>query len=73
VFVSEGAAVAEGDKLMLVVSMKMEVVVKAPAKGTVGQIHVGEGAKVCVCVCVCVCLCVCVCVRTCHASFIHGT
>lgn len=45
-FVSAGQNVKEGDKLMVVVAMKMEVVVKAPTSGQVEEILVAEGSKV---------------------------
>ena len=44
--VKEGQKVAEGDVLLTVSAMKMEVHVKAPFAGTVSKIQVEVGAKV---------------------------
>ena len=41
-----GAAVAEGDTLMILESMKMEIPVTAPAAGTVLSLAVQEGQAV---------------------------
>src|SRR5690606_27090239 len=41
-----GAAVAEGDVLVVLESMKMELTVVAPAAGTVGDVHVRAGDHV---------------------------
>ena len=48
VHVEPGAAVAEGDPLLIVEAMKMETVVPAPRAGTVTQVFVAEGDKVAV-------------------------
>lgn len=44
--VATGDVVAEGDVLMILESMKMEIPVEAPGPGTVGAILVAEGAPV---------------------------
>ncbi len=44
--VQVGAAVAEGDTLVILESMKMEMPVETEHAGTVTQIHVVEGASV---------------------------
>ncbi len=41
-----GAKVAEGDVLVILESMKMEMPVEAPAAGTVAEIRVEEGQSV---------------------------
>ncbi len=41
-----GAAVAEGDTVLVIESMKMEIPVDAPAAGTVQQLLVAEGEAV---------------------------
>lgn len=41
--VTIGQAVAEGDVLVIIESMKMEIPVEAPAAGTVRAIRVAEG------------------------------
>lgn len=46
VVVQVGATVAEGDELMILESMKMEIPVMAPAAGTVAALNVGEEDKV---------------------------
>jgi urea carboxylase len=46
IFVRVGARVEEGEKLMVVVAMKMEVAVKATAAGVVEEIFVEETGKV---------------------------
>ena len=46
VHVSPGAAVNEGDPLLVVEAMKMETVVAAPKAGTVTEVFVAEGDKV---------------------------
>jgi len=38
-----GARVAEGDTILLVECMKMEIPVVAPRAGSIAEIHVGEG------------------------------
>ena len=43
VVVSEGDAVAEGDTLVILESMKMEIPVLAETSGTVTQVGVSEG------------------------------
>jgi acetyl-CoA carboxylase biotin carboxyl carrier protein len=43
VVVSEGDTVAEGDTLVILESMKMEIPVLAEDAGTVAQLKVGEG------------------------------
>jgi len=43
---SEGASVAEGDVLLVLEAMKMEIEVKAPKAGTVQSILVAQGDKV---------------------------
>jgi biotin carboxyl carrier protein len=44
--VAVGQAVAAGDALVIVESMKMEIPVEAPAAGTVAEIRVAEGDRV---------------------------
>ncbi len=44
--VSVGQAVAEGDTLLIVESMKMEIPLAAPCAGTVREIRVAEGDMV---------------------------
>ena len=44
--VKEGDEVNEGDVLLVMDGMKMEVQVKAPMAGAVASLHVGEGGKV---------------------------
>jgi len=41
-----GEAVAEGQPLLILESMKMEIPVEAPHAGTVAEIRVGEGDPV---------------------------
>ena len=43
VVVSQGDSVADGDTLVILESMKMEIPVLAEAAGTVTALHVGEG------------------------------
>ena len=43
-----GAAVKEGDPLLVVEAMKMETIVPAPRDGTVIDVFVSEGDKVAV-------------------------
>lgn len=43
VVVSEGETVADGDTLVILESMKMEIPVIAESSGTVAQLKVGEG------------------------------
>ena len=44
--VAVGQAVAEGDVLVIIESMKMEIPVEAPAAGTVRALRVAEGDPV---------------------------
>lgn len=44
--VEVGDSVQEGDPVVILESMKMEMPVEAPAAGTVQQIHVKEGQAV---------------------------
>ena len=44
--VAPGRAVAEGDALMILESMKMEIPVAAPRTGTVKALQVAEGEQV---------------------------
>ncbi len=44
--VAVGQAVAAGDTLVIVESMKMEIPVEAPAAGTVAEIRVAQGDPV---------------------------
>ena len=46
VLVQPGAAVAEGDTLVILESMKMEIPVVAPLAGTVTAVNVVEGGVV---------------------------
>ena len=46
VLVTPGAAVAEGDTLVILESMKMEIPVVAPQGGTVTAVNVTEGGVV---------------------------
>jgi propionyl-CoA carboxylase alpha chain len=46
VLVEPGAAVAQGQSLIVVEAMKMENELKAPGAGTVTKVHVLAGAKV---------------------------
>lgn len=41
--VAVGDAVGEGDELVILESMKMEIPVESPASGTVSEIRVSEG------------------------------
>ena len=41
-----GAGVAEGDTILIIESMKMEIPLDAPAAGTVHELLVGEGDTV---------------------------
>lgn len=41
-----GQSVAEGDTLLIIESMKMEIPVEAPRSGTVREIRVAEGQQV---------------------------
>jgi biotin carboxyl carrier protein len=42
----EGCAVEQGDVLVVIESMKMELSLTAPAAATVGAVHVSEGQSV---------------------------
>lgn len=42
----QGDQVEEGDTLVILESMKMEIPVEAPCSGTVKEIHVQEGGSV---------------------------
>lgn len=44
--VTAGQSVREGDTLLIVESMKMEIPISAPAHGVVREIHVAEGDAV---------------------------
>ncbi|HET6691946.1 MAG TPA: biotin/lipoyl-binding carrier protein [Miltoncostaeaceae bacterium] len=46
VFVNVGDEVSDGDELMLIESMKLEIPVEAEDDGTVARIHVAEGDPV---------------------------
>lgn len=46
VMVATGDAVAEGDTLVILESMKMEIPVEAPVSGTVSAVNVVEGGVV---------------------------
>ena len=46
VLVAPGAAVASGDTLVILESMKMEIPVEAPVDGTVSAVNVQEGGVV---------------------------
>ena len=46
VLVAPGATVAEGDTLVILESMKMEIPVEAPVAGTVSAVNVDEGGVV---------------------------
>jgi len=46
VLVEPGAQVAEGDTLVILESMKMEIPVEAPAGGTISAVNVIEGGVV---------------------------
>jgi len=46
VLVAPGAAVASGDTLVILESMKMEIPVEAPVDGTVSSVNVQEGGVV---------------------------
>ena len=43
VLVTQGDTVADGDTLVILESMKMEIPVLAESDGTVGAVHVAEG------------------------------
>lgn len=45
ILVAEGAAVPEGEPLVLVEAMKMEFAIKAPYAGTVSRVLVAEGQQ----------------------------
>jgi acetyl-CoA carboxylase biotin carboxyl carrier protein len=44
--VAVGQKVAQGDALIIIESMKMEIPVEAPASGTVAEIRVAEGDRI---------------------------
>jgi len=44
--VAVGDSVSEGDELVILESMKMEIPVEAPANGTVAEIRVSEGESI---------------------------
>ena len=44
--VAVGQKVAQGDALIIIESMKMEIPVEAPAGGTVTEIRVAEGERI---------------------------
>jgi acetyl-CoA carboxylase biotin carboxyl carrier protein len=44
--VAVGDSVAEGDELVILESMKMEIPVEAPANGQVSEIRVNEGDSI---------------------------
>jgi acetyl-CoA carboxylase biotin carboxyl carrier protein len=46
VLVAPGDAVAEGDALVILESMKMEIPVESPVSGTVRDVRVAEGGAV---------------------------
>ena len=46
VVVSEGDVVADGDTLVILESMKMEIPVESPVAGTLAEVLVGEGDAV---------------------------
>ena len=46
VLVAPGAAVASGDTVVILESMKMEIPVEAPVDGTVSSVNVQEGGVV---------------------------
>jgi acetyl-CoA carboxylase biotin carboxyl carrier protein len=46
VVVSEGDAVSEGDPIVILESMKMEIPVESPVGGTVKEVRVQEGGVV---------------------------
>ena len=46
VVVAPGDTVAEGDPLVILESMKMEIPVESPAEGTVREVRVQEGGVV---------------------------
>jgi len=46
VLVAEGDAVEDGDTVMILESMKMEIPVEAEESGTVSKVHVEVGASV---------------------------
>lgn len=46
VLVAAGDAVAKGDQLVILESMKMEIPVDATEAGTVAKVHVDEGTSV---------------------------
>ena len=46
VVVSEGDSVSEGDPLVILESMKMEIPVESPVGGTVKEVRVQEGGVV---------------------------
>ncbi len=43
---AEGDQVSEGDELVILESMKMEIPVEATASGTVAKVHVEQGDQV---------------------------
>jgi acetyl-CoA carboxylase biotin carboxyl carrier protein len=46
VVVAQGDAIAEGDPIVILESMKMEIPVEAPVSGTVKELRVQEGGVV---------------------------
>lgn len=46
ILVAKGQEVREGEQLMILESMKMEIPVEAPAAGKISEIHCAEGDQV---------------------------
>jgi len=44
--VASGDSVDEGDELVILESMKMEIPVEAPVAGSVAQVHIAQGDQV---------------------------
>ena len=44
--IEQGDNVEEGDELVILESMKMEIPVEAPVAGSVAQVHIAQGDQV---------------------------
>jgi pyruvate carboxylase len=46
IFVTEGAKVIKGDKVLVIEAMKMETIITAEKSGTIKKLHIGSGENV---------------------------